>query len=152
MHTYIYIYTLHVRGYTHVYHVCIYIYTHTYVHIYIYIYVVQVGVENDPVESPPENITPSERCNIREIMLVKNVDNNHDMNNNNNNNIDNTNNNNSNHSKLSELRTIQSKALRTDSARWKPTCHILPPSEIDVGLCLAVFAGSGGKYLFHRIG
>ena len=26
------------------------------------------------------------------------------------------------------------------------------PSEIDVGLCLAVFAGSGGKYLFHRIG
>ena len=32
------------------------------------------------------------------------------------------------------------------------TCHILPPSAIDVGLCLAVFAGSGGKYLFHRIG
>ena len=32
------------------------------------------------------------------------------------------------------------------------TCHILPPSEIDVGLCLAAFAGSGGKYLFHRIG
>ena len=32
------------------------------------------------------------------------------------------------------------------------TCHILPPSEIDLGLCLAVFAGSGGKYLFHRIG
>ena len=30
--------------------------------------------------------------------------------------------------------------------------HILPPSEIDLGLCLAVFAGSGGKYLFHRIG
>ena len=29
---------------------------------------------------------------------------------------------------------------------------ILPPSEIDFGLCLAVFAGSGGKYLFHRIG
>ena len=28
------------------------------------------------------------------------------------------------------------------------TCHILPPSEIDLGLCLAVFAGSGGKYLF----
>ena len=25
------------------------------------------------------------------------------------------------------------------------TCHILPPSEIDLGLCLAVFAGSGGK-------
>ena len=32
------------------------------------------------------------------------------------------------------------------------TCHILPPSEIDLGLCLALFAGSGGKYLFHRIG
>ena len=32
------------------------------------------------------------------------------------------------------------------------TCHILPPSEIDLGLCLAVFAGSGGKYLLHRIG
>ena len=32
------------------------------------------------------------------------------------------------------------------------TCHILPPSEIDLGLCLAVFAGSGGKHLFHRIG
>ena len=32
------------------------------------------------------------------------------------------------------------------------TCHILPPSEIDFGLCLAVFAGSGGKYLSHRIG
>ena len=32
------------------------------------------------------------------------------------------------------------------------TCHILHPSEIDLGLCLAVFAGSGGKYIFHRIG
>ena len=32
------------------------------------------------------------------------------------------------------------------------TCHILPPSEIDSGLCLAVFAGSGGNCLFHRIG
>ena len=32
------------------------------------------------------------------------------------------------------------------------TCHILPPSEIDFGLCLAVFTGSGGRYLFHRIG
>ena len=32
------------------------------------------------------------------------------------------------------------------------TCHILPPFEIDLGLRLAVFAGSGGKYLFHRIG
>ena len=35
---------------------------------------------------------------------------------------------------------------------FQHTCHILPPSEIDLGLCLAVFAGSGGKYLFHRIG
>ena len=33
-----------------------------------------------------------------------------------------------------------------------PTCHILPLSEICRGLCLAVFAGSGGNYLFHRIG
>ena len=32
------------------------------------------------------------------------------------------------------------------------TCHILPPSEIDLGLRLAVFAGSGRKYLFHKIG
>ena len=32
------------------------------------------------------------------------------------------------------------------------TCHILPPSEIDGGLFSAVFAGSGGRYLFHRIG
>ena len=32
------------------------------------------------------------------------------------------------------------------------TWHILPPSEIDLGLCLAVFAGSEGRYLFHRIG
>ena len=36
--------------------------------------------------------------------------------------------------------------------KMRHTCHILPPSEIDLGLCLAVFAGSGGKYLFHRIG
>ena len=32
------------------------------------------------------------------------------------------------------------------------TCHILPLSEIDLGLCLAEFAGAGGKYLPHRIG
>ena len=32
------------------------------------------------------------------------------------------------------------------------TCHILPPSEIDLGLFWADFAGSGGKHLFHRIG
>ena len=32
------------------------------------------------------------------------------------------------------------------------TCHILPPSEIDLGLFWAVFTSSGEKYLFHRIG
>ena len=32
------------------------------------------------------------------------------------------------------------------------TRHILPPSEIDLGLFRADFAGSGGKCLFHRIG
>ena len=32
------------------------------------------------------------------------------------------------------------------------TCHILPPSEIDWRLFLAVFTGSEGKHLFHRIG
>jgi len=32
------------------------------------------------------------------------------------------------------------------------TWHILPPSEIDLELFWAVFAGSEGKYLFHRIG
>ena len=32
------------------------------------------------------------------------------------------------------------------------TCHILPPSEIDSGLCLADFTDLEGKHLFHRIG
>ena len=32
------------------------------------------------------------------------------------------------------------------------TCHNLPPSEIDGGLFLAVFTGTEGRYLFHRIG
>ena len=32
------------------------------------------------------------------------------------------------------------------------TCHILPPFEIDWGLFSAVFAGSEGKSLIHRIG
>ena len=32
------------------------------------------------------------------------------------------------------------------------TCHNLPPSEIDGGLFLAVFTGSEGEHLFHRIG
>ena len=32
------------------------------------------------------------------------------------------------------------------------TCHSLPASEIDEGLFWAVSTGSGGRYLFHRIG
>ena len=32
------------------------------------------------------------------------------------------------------------------------TCHILPPSEIDLGLFFVVFTVSEGKCLFHRIG
>ena len=43
-------------------------------------------------------------------------------------------------------------AQRHARGRLGHTCHILPPSEIDLGPCLAVFAGSGGKSLFHRIG
>ena len=31
------------------------------------------------------------------------------------------------------------------------TCHILPPFEIDLGLFLAAFAGSGGKYYFREL-
>ena len=31
-------------------------------------------------------------------------------------------------------------------------CHILPPTEIDSGLCWADFTDSEGKHLFHRIG
>ena len=44
------------------------------------------------------------------------------------------------------------KGYRRPVGKGTHTCHILPPSEIDLGLCLAVFAGSGGKYVFHRIG
>ena len=32
------------------------------------------------------------------------------------------------------------------------TRHILPPSEIELGLFWADFAGSGKKHLLHRIG
>ena len=32
------------------------------------------------------------------------------------------------------------------------TCHILPPSEIDLGLFWADLTGSEGQHLFHRIG
>ena len=42
-------------------------------------------------------------------------------------------------------------SLPTEQSTVGHTCHILLPSEIDLGLCLAVFAGSGGKHLFHRI-
>ena len=39
-----------------------------------------------------------------------------------------------------------------DKCQNPHTLHILPPSEIDLGLFWAVFAGSEGKHLFHRIG
>ena len=32
------------------------------------------------------------------------------------------------------------------------TCHIIPPSEIDLGLFWADFTDLEGKHLFHRIG
>ena len=32
------------------------------------------------------------------------------------------------------------------------TCHILPPSEIYLGLCLADFTDLEGKHLFHTTG
>ena len=31
------------------------------------------------------------------------------------------------------------------------TCHILPPSEVDLGLCLAAFAGSEGNIYFTEL-
>ena len=37
-------------------------------------------------------------------------------------------------------------------ARILHTRHILPPSEIDLGLFWADFTDLEGKYLFHRIG
>ena len=33
-----------------------------------------------------------------------------------------------------------------------PTCHILPPSEKDLGLFWADSTDLEGKYFFHRIG
>ena len=43
--------------------------------------------------------------------------------------------------------------LRPRPPRPEPhTRHILPPSEIDVGLFRADFADLEGKHLFHRIG
>ena len=47
---------------------------------------------------------------------------------------------------------MQTTAPGFSSPRTSHTCHLLPPSEIDLGLCLAVFAGSGGTLFFHRIG
>ena len=38
------------------------------------------------------------------------------------------------------------------TTRYVHTCHILPPSEIDLGLCWADFTDLEGNYLFHRIG
>ena len=76
---------------------------------------------------------------------------NSNKNNANTNNGDNhTNNINNNDNDTAKLRPAQQR----DEVRVPEphTCHILPPSEIDLGLCLAVFAGSGGKCLFHRIG
>ena len=35
--------------------------------------------------------------------------------------------------------------------KYMPYLPYSTPSEIDLELSLAVFAGSGGKYLFHRI-
>ena len=54
--------------------------------------------------------------------------------------------------KYTRLRAPRRDRARSGLGDLKHTCHFLPPSEIDLGLCLAVFAGSGGKYLFHRIG
>ena len=45
------------------------------------------------------------------------------------------------------IKLLTAKALTLIHTR-----HILPPSEIDLGLFWAGFAGSEGKKLFHRIG
>ena len=55
-----------------------------------------------------------------------------------------------------KLRISESESLGTPLWTWEfhplPTRHILPPSEIDLGLFWAVFTGLEGKKLFHRIG
>ena len=38
------------------------------------------------------------------------------------------------------------RAEERGGAGRRHTCHILAPSETDLGLCLAVFAGSEGRY------
>ena len=53
---------------------------------------------------------------------------------------------------LSHYRERERERCFVMLVQWRHTCHILPLSEIDLGLCLALFAGSGGKHLFHRIG
>ena len=47
----------------------------------------------------------------------------------------------SNSSSFSSSPAVRLRLFRSEGH----TCHILPPSEIDLGLFLAVFAGSGGK-------
>ena len=55
-----------------------------------------------------------------------------------------------------DSRTLDRKTV--DRWTWRSlqahlhTRHILPPSEIDLGLCWADFTDSEGKHLFHRIG
>ena len=54
---------------------------------------------------------------------------------------------------LRRIGFFASRCLFFRSRRQKfPTCHIIPPSEIDLGLFRADFADLEGKYLFHRIG
>ena len=56
---------------------------------------------------------------------------------------------------------IRNMKMRTGNERWRlhvprererHTRHILPPSEIDLGLFWADFTDLEGKHLFHRIG
>ena len=55
------------------------------------------------------------------------------------------------HVYMSGLRCIYASAA-VDPAAGTHTCHILPPSEIDLGLFWADFTDLEGKHLFHRIG
>ena len=49
-------------------------------------------------------------------------------------------------------RTLARENGRERRVRHKHTRHILPPSEIDLGLCWADFTDLEGKHLFHRNG
>ena len=53
---------------------------------------------------------------------------------------------------MTKLTIYHAMNARVPSPHCDHTCHNRPPSEIDRGLFLAVFAGSEGRYLFHRIG